>query len=113
MHIEYYVVRVDEEGRTNFLADIYRYDRIRMGVDPEEAEPCEMPIPIEGEPVIGSVIWNDDGSAVTPDGTVIHANGTIEYPELPLPEGAIPTEVLPNTPNTVPSDGVEPVNLGP
>jgi murein L,D-transpeptidase YcbB/YkuD len=30
VHIEYFVVRVDDEGRTHFLADIYRYDRDRM-----------------------------------------------------------------------------------
>jgi murein L,D-transpeptidase YcbB/YkuD len=29
VHIEYYVVRVDEEGHANFLADIYRLDRPR------------------------------------------------------------------------------------
>ena len=27
VHVEYYVVRVDDEGFTNFLADLYRYDR--------------------------------------------------------------------------------------
>jgi len=27
VHIEYYVVRGDDDGRMNFLADIYRYDR--------------------------------------------------------------------------------------
>ena len=30
VHVEYYVVRVDDEGRANFLADIYRYDRDRL-----------------------------------------------------------------------------------
>ncbi len=30
VHIEYYVVRVDDEGRANFLSDIYRYDRDRL-----------------------------------------------------------------------------------
>lgn len=30
VHIEYYVVRVDDEGRTNFLADLYRLDRPRL-----------------------------------------------------------------------------------
>ncbi|MEO1273038.1 MAG: L,D-transpeptidase family protein, partial [Myxococcota bacterium] len=30
IHIEYYTVRVDDEGRVHFLADIYEHDRYRM-----------------------------------------------------------------------------------
>jgi len=30
VHIEYYVVRVDELGRTNFLADVYLHDQARL-----------------------------------------------------------------------------------
>jgi murein L,D-transpeptidase YcbB/YkuD len=30
IHIEYYVVRVDDDGHTNFLADLYRLDRARL-----------------------------------------------------------------------------------
>jgi murein L,D-transpeptidase YcbB/YkuD len=30
VHIEYYVVRVDDEGRANFNSDVYRYDRDRL-----------------------------------------------------------------------------------
>ncbi|WP_168210787.1 L,D-transpeptidase family protein [Persicimonas caeni] len=36
--VEYYTVRVDDQGRPHFLADIYRYDRARLVDDPEEAE---------------------------------------------------------------------------
>ena len=36
VHIEYFSVRGDDDGRMNFLADIYRYDRAR--VDEIEAE---------------------------------------------------------------------------
>lgn len=36
VHIEYFSVRGDDDGRMNFLADIYRYDRTR--VDEIEAE---------------------------------------------------------------------------
>lgn len=35
VHIEYFTVRGDDDGRMNFLADIYRYDRAR--VDEREA----------------------------------------------------------------------------
>ncbi len=30
VHIEYYVVRIDDEGHANFLSDVYRYDRMRL-----------------------------------------------------------------------------------
>ena len=30
VHVEYFVVRVDDNGHANFLADIYRYDRDRL-----------------------------------------------------------------------------------
>jgi murein L,D-transpeptidase YcbB/YkuD len=35
---EYYTVRVDDQGRPHFLADIYHYDRARLADDPEELE---------------------------------------------------------------------------
>jgi murein L,D-transpeptidase YcbB/YkuD len=38
---EYYTVRVDDQGRPHFLADIYRYDRARLADDPEELEKIE------------------------------------------------------------------------
>ncbi len=114
IHIEYYVVRVDEQGRTNFLADVYRYDRVRMGIDSGDPEACTVPEPEEGEPVVGSVIWNEDGSAVRPDGTVIHADGTIELAELPAepePEIRSITRDGPASPDgTVPP---EPIDHGP
>lgn len=41
VHIEYYVTRVDDEGRANFLSDVYRLDRDRLNPpDPEDLE-CE------------------------------------------------------------------------
>jgi murein L,D-transpeptidase YcbB/YkuD len=39
--LEYYTVRVDEQGRLNFLADIYHKDRVRLGEDAEEAASCK------------------------------------------------------------------------
>jgi L,D-transpeptidase YcbB len=38
--IEYYTVRVDDQGRPHFLADIYNHDRVRLADDPEEAREC-------------------------------------------------------------------------
>lgn len=38
---EYYTVRVDDQGRPHFLADVYRYDRLRLADSPEEREKIE------------------------------------------------------------------------
>lgn len=43
VHFEYYVVRVDDEGRANFLSDVYRYDRNRMNTPDPEALACAPP----------------------------------------------------------------------
>ncbi|MFU8806567.1 MAG: L,D-transpeptidase family protein, partial [Bradymonadaceae bacterium] len=37
---EYYTVRIDEEGRAHFLADIYRYDERDMSEDPDAWGDC-------------------------------------------------------------------------
>lgn len=41
VHIEYFVVRVDEEERVHFNADIYRLDRARLDPDYVREEPCD------------------------------------------------------------------------
>lgn len=38
--LEYYTVRVDDQGRVNFLADIYHKDHVRLAEDPEKAASC-------------------------------------------------------------------------
>lgn len=104
IHIEYYVVRIDDQGRTNFLSDIYRYDRIRLGdVNPEDGV-CE-PVVVENEEAI-VVNWEGDGTANLPDGTVVHADGTVVLSEARLAEvnGEIPEPeelVAPIDPTTV------------
>lgn len=40
---EYYVVRVDDEGHVNFLADLYRHDRERLELDFVREPTCEPP----------------------------------------------------------------------
>jgi murein L,D-transpeptidase YcbB/YkuD len=74
VHVEYYVVRVDDEGRTNFLADVYRYDRARLAEIPPEPTPCE-PVVVTTESLVE---WQSDGTAIVPDGTLIHSDGTVE-----------------------------------
>lgn len=101
--IEYYVVRVDDEGRTNFLSDVYRYDRERLGE--YEPEPCVVEETLEEE----LVIWNEDGSAVIPDGTIIHADGNVEWSEERLAE----YEGIPPTLETEEEQGEEDRDLGP
>jgi len=118
IHIEYYVVRVDEQGRANFLSDIYRYDRELLGdVNPEDSL-CEPPVPVEGEEAI-VVNWAGDGTASLPDGTLVHADGTVVLSEARLAEinGETPTPVEePVAPVDVPTDGEpdgEPGDIGP
>lgn len=41
VHIEYFVVRVDEDERVHFNADIYRLDRARLDPDYVREEPCD------------------------------------------------------------------------
>lgn len=99
IHIEYYVVRVDDDGFANFLSDVYRYDRERLDGPPDpETIACAAPPPVEGEPVEEEpvVVWNEDGTAVIPDGTVIHPDGTIDLSEERLvaleAQGLLPAE---------------------
>jgi L,D-transpeptidase YcbB len=43
IHLEYYVVRVDDDGHANFLADLYRLDRPRMAEVQARLEQLEYP----------------------------------------------------------------------
>lgn len=42
VHIEYFVVRVDEDERVHFNADIYRLDRARLDPEYVREEPCDL-----------------------------------------------------------------------
>lgn len=58
--IEYKTVHVDDEGRANFLADIYRDDQLKLIEDPEEREEylsCEVPRPSAPD------LWGDGAEA--------------------------------------------------
>lgn len=58
---EYVTVRVDDQGRTNFLADIYKKDRRRFSDDPEAYDSCSVrkaPAPDDDE--------SEDGEASAP-----------------------------------------------
>ncbi len=55
VHVEYYVVVVDDDGRANFLADIYRYDRDRMNPPSADDLSC-LPDP---EPEFDLVLGED------------------------------------------------------
>ncbi len=45
VHMEYYVVRADDDGRANFLADIYRLDRDRLNPPSSASLRCTPPAP--------------------------------------------------------------------
>ena len=111
IHIEYYVVRIDDAGRANFLSDVYRLDRERLGDMPPETDPCEA-VPVVEEALVS---WADDGSAALPDGTVIFVDGTVELSEQRMLELGIEpgteegVEVAPTDGQAPPTDGlVEP-----
>jgi murein L,D-transpeptidase YcbB/YkuD len=50
IHIEYYVVRVDDTGHTNFLADLYRLDRPRLQEIAKRVEAQKNDKPSEPQP---------------------------------------------------------------
>ena len=62
VHIEYYVVRVDDDGHAHFNADIYRHDRARMDMRFEREERCT-PRPARQPPLSLSA----DGTILTRD----------------------------------------------
>jgi len=90
VHIEYYVVRVDDDGRANFLADVYRYDRARLGdIDDDDLE-CEVEPPSELRLVLG-----EDGRPMYRD-----AEGELYDPTTDeLPEGYEHLAVEPEDPD--------------
>lgn len=54
---EYVTVRVDDQGRTNFLADIYRKDKRRLSDDPDAFDDCSVrrsATPVDAEPEDGA-----------------------------------------------------------
>lgn len=88
VHVEYYVVRVDDDGRANFLADIYRYDRDRLTPpDPDDLS-CEP----EPEPEFDVVLGEDmrpmfrdaEGNLIDPNAPEVPA-----LPGDPMAPGAV------------------------
>jgi murein L,D-transpeptidase YcbB/YkuD len=78
VHVEYYVVRVDDEGRANFLSDIYRYDRDRLNppdpselrCEPDAPAPLRLTLdeelrPVYRDPATGNVYDLDSAEART------------------------------------------------
>lgn len=116
VHIEYYVVRVDDEGRANFLADIYRYDRDRMNPPSAESLRCQVeeagPRLVLGE---GDVVLyeNDAGDRYTADQwNYVQAGGTLEQLEdgtfVDPPPGALEALVDGADADPTAEDGVDP-----
>lgn len=66
--IEYKTVRVDDEGRTNFLADIYRRDRVRTFEDPEAREKYETCRQRRVKPVAPPPEGDDEHDTELPEG---------------------------------------------
>jgi hypothetical protein len=68
VHVEYYVVRVNDEGQAEFLADIYKYDRDRMSPPSAESLACVPKEEAEHELVLGEdnkVMLRDKAGTLT------------------------------------------------
>lgn len=80
VHSEYYVVRVDDEGRVHFMADIYRHDRERLDlrfVREESCTPRQRPATLRLS-AEGEILQRNDA------GELVNARETLE-PEAPVP----------------------------
>jgi murein L,D-transpeptidase YcbB/YkuD len=68
VHVEYYVVRVNDEGQAEFLSDIYKYDRDRMTPPSAESLRCVPKEEAEHELVLGEdnkVMLRDKAGTLT------------------------------------------------
>ena len=80
VHVEYYVVRVNDDGHAEFLADIYKYDRDRMSPPSAESLRCKPTAEPEHTLVLGEdnrVMLRDAEGAITDPRAVV----------VPVPEG--------------------------
>ncbi|MFT4705788.1 MAG: murein L,D-transpeptidase YcbB/YkuD [Bradymonadia bacterium] len=62
VHMEYYVVSIDDDGRANFLADIYRYDRDRITPPSVASLRC-----VPEDAPTESVVFGEDGELLIED----------------------------------------------
>jgi murein L,D-transpeptidase YcbB/YkuD len=79
VHMEYYVVRVNDEGHAEFLADIYKYDRDRMSPPSAESLRC-----VPKEAPEHTLVLSEDNKVMLRD-----KEGTITDPKavvMPVPE---------------------------
>jgi murein L,D-transpeptidase YcbB/YkuD len=119
VHVEYFVVRVDDSGRANFLADIYRYDRDRLNPPSPSSLRCT-PETETHRLVLGEmeqVLFRDlEGNDYTPEQwEYVQAGGVLEQNEdgtfAEPPEGAaLVGEEAPDgvgTPDGEPAGGAE------
>lgn len=107
IHVEYYTVRVDDDGRANFDADIYRYDRALLTGKEEHYASCEPKQYVEiGEDGRAVVEEPEDGSeAANAEGG---AEGGAEG--APAGDGATPADPAGAVP--APTDAANPAEPG-
>ncbi|MBU6159861.1 MAG: L,D-transpeptidase family protein, partial [Myxococcales bacterium] len=87
VHVEYYVVRIDDEGYVNFNSDIYKYDRDRLRPEEARNERCEP----EARPGLRLVL-SEDGRPMVQDaeGNLIDPSATNVEEVIPASDGAGP-----------------------
>lgn len=74
VHVEYYVVRVNDEGHAEFLSDIYKYDRDRMSPPSAESLRCVPKTEPEQTLILGEdnrVMLRDRAGAITDPTAVV------------------------------------------
>ena len=87
VHVEYYVVRVDDDGYVNFNSDIYKYDRDRLRPEEARNERCEP----DARPGMRLVL-SEDGRPMVQDaeGNLIDPSATDVEEVIPAADAAGP-----------------------
>lgn len=106
VHSEYFVVRVDDEGHTHFLSDLYRLDRERLDPRFVREEPCtvtprpgsNLRLSADGDLMIrdtttGELVAAHQAEEPAPTGNVIGDSGSDDAPVL-VPAG-LPADMGP------------------
>jgi murein L,D-transpeptidase YcbB/YkuD len=110
IHIEYYTVRVDDDGRLNFLADIYRYDQDRINGVEASHKKCE-PAAYEEDEDDGALDdgLSTDGASPSGDGAAGTDGAPVENKveptgAVPAPEGGAVFRAIGRKPTDGPTD---------
>ena len=100
VHTEYFVVRVDDDGYTHFLSDLYRLDRERLDPRFVREESCEPP----ARTAVSTLRINADGELLVRDevtGELVNAREALDVPGA---DGQAPDALPINAPANAPAN---------